>query len=132
LFVLYILLGHRIAEKGGRGGVERLAIAMAIAMIVVSPFGLRSALGALLDPRLPYAGVGGRRHLVRYPVHLRSVCHGATIEIDICTSVVFIASDGLRNRDHCSAADIFRFRINRHWRGNHRRGIEANRRGGTK
>jgi inner membrane transporter RhtA len=58
LFVFYILLGHRIAEKGGRGGVERLAIAMAVAMIVVSPIGLRSALGAMLDPRLLLAGVG--------------------------------------------------------------------------
>src|SRR5207249_2965560 len=31
LFVLYILLGHRIAATGGRGGVERLALAMVIA-----------------------------------------------------------------------------------------------------
>lgn len=58
LFVLYILLGHRIAGKGGRGGVERLAIAMVIAMIVVSPIGLRSAVGALLDPKLLLAGIG--------------------------------------------------------------------------
>src|SRR6478672_6685708 len=28
LFVLYILLGHRIAATGGRGGVQRLALAM--------------------------------------------------------------------------------------------------------
>src|SRR5213596_3302753 len=43
LFVLYILLGHRIAATGGRGGVERLATAMVIAGIVVTPIGLRSA-----------------------------------------------------------------------------------------
>jgi inner membrane transporter RhtA len=58
LFVLYILLGHRIAGRGGRGGVERLAIAMLIASIVVTPIGLRSALGALLDPKLLLAGIG--------------------------------------------------------------------------
>ncbi len=57
-FVLYVLLGHRITGKGGRGGVERLAIAMVVAMIAVSPIGLRSAFGALLDPKLLLAGVG--------------------------------------------------------------------------
>jgi len=58
LFVLYILLGHRIAASGGRGGVDRLAMAMLIASIVVTPIGLNSALGALLDPILLFAGVG--------------------------------------------------------------------------
>jgi inner membrane transporter RhtA len=56
LFVLYILLGHRIAAGGGRGGVERLAMAMLVASIVVTPIGLKSALGALLDPKLLLAG----------------------------------------------------------------------------
>jgi inner membrane transporter RhtA len=58
LFVLYILLGHRIAASGGRGGVERLAMAMLIASIVVTPIGLRSASAALLDPMLLLAGAG--------------------------------------------------------------------------
>jgi inner membrane transporter RhtA len=58
VFVLYILLGHRIAATGGRGGVERLAMAMVIASIVVTPIGLRSAAGALLDPKLLLAGIG--------------------------------------------------------------------------
>lgn len=58
LFVLYILLGHRIAASGGRGGVERLAMAMLIASIVVTPIGLRSASAALLDPILLLAGAG--------------------------------------------------------------------------
>jgi inner membrane transporter RhtA len=58
VFVLYILLGHRIAATGGRGGVERLAMAMVIASIVVTPIGLRSAAGALLDPMLLLAGAG--------------------------------------------------------------------------
>jgi len=58
LFVLYILLGHRIAAVGGHGGVERLAMAMLIAGIVITPIGLGSALGALKDPVLLLAGAG--------------------------------------------------------------------------
>jgi inner membrane transporter RhtA len=58
LFVLYLVLGHQIADKGGGGGVERLAIAMLVAMIAVCPIGLRSAMGALLEPKLLLAGVG--------------------------------------------------------------------------
>lgn len=58
LFVLYILLGHRIAASGGRGGVERLAMAMLVASIVVTPIGLRSASVTLLDPMLLLAGAG--------------------------------------------------------------------------
>ena len=58
LFVLYILLGHRIAASGGRGGVERLAMAMVVASIVITPIGLKGASGALLDPRILLAGAG--------------------------------------------------------------------------
>jgi inner membrane transporter RhtA len=58
LFVLYILLGHRIAATGGRSGVERLAMAMLVASVVVTPIGLRSASTVLLDPMLLLAGAG--------------------------------------------------------------------------
>jgi inner membrane transporter RhtA len=58
LFVLYILLGHRIAASGGRSGVERLAMAMLIASVVVTPIGFKNALGALIDPKLLLAGIG--------------------------------------------------------------------------
>ncbi len=58
LFVLYILLGHRIAATGGRGGVERLALAMVIASVVVTPIGLKNALVAMFDPMLLLAGAG--------------------------------------------------------------------------
>jgi len=58
LFVLYVLLGHRIAATGAHGGVERLAMAMLIASIVVTPISLRSAAGALLDAKLLLAGIG--------------------------------------------------------------------------
>src|SRR6266513_5401446 len=43
LFVLYILLGHRIAASGGRVGVERLAMAMLVASMVITPIGLTRA-----------------------------------------------------------------------------------------
>jgi inner membrane transporter RhtA len=58
LFVLYILLGHRIAATGGRGGVKRLALAMVIASVVVTPIGLKNALVAVFDPMLLLAGAG--------------------------------------------------------------------------
>jgi inner membrane transporter RhtA len=58
LFVLYILLGHRIAATGGGRGVERLALAMIVASVVVTPIAFKSALGALLDPKLLLAGAG--------------------------------------------------------------------------
>jgi inner membrane transporter RhtA len=58
LFVLYILLGHRMAASGGRVGVERLAVAMLIASIVVTPIGLGSALATLKEPMLLLAGAG--------------------------------------------------------------------------
>jgi inner membrane transporter RhtA len=58
LFVLYILLGHRIAARGGGSGVERLAMAMLVASVVVTPIGLRSASAVLLDPMLLLAGAG--------------------------------------------------------------------------
>src|SRR2546430_7186541 len=59
LFVLYILLGHRIAATGGRGGGERLALAMVLAGVVVTPIGLKNALGAGFAPMLPLAGARG-------------------------------------------------------------------------
>jgi inner membrane transporter RhtA len=58
LFVFYILLGHRIAATGGRRGVERLAMAMLVASIVVTPIGLKNASAALLDPKLLLSGAG--------------------------------------------------------------------------
>ena len=39
LFVGYIVLGHRIAEGGASGGVERLGAAMAAAFLFVMPIG---------------------------------------------------------------------------------------------
>src|SRR5947208_5077964 len=58
LFVLYILLGHRIAANGGRSGVERLALAMLIASVVVTPIGVKKALVAVFNPMLLLASAG--------------------------------------------------------------------------
>jgi len=65
LFMLYVVLGHRIANEGpaGRGqltGIDQLAAAMLLAMIVATPFGLAGALPAFSHPAwlLWGAGVG--------------------------------------------------------------------------
>ncbi len=58
LFVGYIVLGHRIAQGGAGGGVERLGAAMAIAFLFVLPVGLVEALTAFTAPLLLLAGIG--------------------------------------------------------------------------
>ena len=58
LFVGYILLGHRAAQDGASGGVERLGAAMAIAFLFVMPIGIAEALRALTAPELLLAGIG--------------------------------------------------------------------------
>lgn len=58
LFVLYIVLGHRIANAGGPSGIERLGAAMSIAFVVVFPIGLLQATRAFSDPMLILAGIG--------------------------------------------------------------------------
>ncbi len=58
LFVLYVVLGHRIAQKGGATGIDRLGAAMLIALLVVSPWGFPEARVAFLHPRLLAAGIG--------------------------------------------------------------------------
>jgi inner membrane transporter RhtA len=56
LFVLYIVLGHRIAGSGA--GIDRLAAAMTIAMAAALPFGIAQATPALLSPVLLLAAIG--------------------------------------------------------------------------
>ena len=58
LFVLYIVLGHRIAAEGGTSGIDRLAAAMLIAMVAAFPFGVGDIGPALRDPLLLAAGIG--------------------------------------------------------------------------
>ncbi|MEE9454671.1 MAG: EamA family transporter [Paracoccaceae bacterium] len=58
LFVLYIILGHKISEGGASGGVERLGAAMTIAFLFVMPIGFLQALEAFGAPLLVLAGIG--------------------------------------------------------------------------
>ncbi|TAM57839.1 EamA family transporter [bacterium] len=58
LFILYIVLGHRIARDGGAAGIDRLSIAMLVALVVITPIGFAGADPALSNPLLLGAGIG--------------------------------------------------------------------------
>jgi inner membrane transporter RhtA len=58
LFVLYVVLGHRIAAQGGAGGIDRLGAAMLIASVAALPFGAGDIGPALRNPLLLAAGIG--------------------------------------------------------------------------
>ena len=58
LFVGYIVLGHKVAQRGASGGVERLGAAMAIAFAFVMPIGFGQAVAALGTVELVLAGIG--------------------------------------------------------------------------
>jgi inner membrane transporter RhtA len=64
LFMLYIVLGHRIANAGAKDkdaentSIDRLAAAMLIAAVTATPWGLGGALPAFRHPVLLLAGAG--------------------------------------------------------------------------
>lgn len=58
LFTLYIVLGHRIAAAGGSTGIDRLAAAMLIAAVAISPAGIAAAAVAFSHPLLLGSGCG--------------------------------------------------------------------------
>jgi inner membrane transporter RhtA len=65
LFVLYIILGSRIANAGsGTGdrtlmsGIDQLGASMLVAAVVVSPIGLQGAIRSFSHPTLLLAGIG--------------------------------------------------------------------------
>ena len=58
LFVLYIVLGHQIAQGSDGHRVDRLGAAMIVALAVATPAGLAGAGKAFSDPRLLAASVG--------------------------------------------------------------------------
>jgi inner membrane transporter RhtA len=64
LFMLYIVLGHRIANAGPKDkdaentSIDRLAAAMLIAAVTATPWGLGGALPAFRHPVLLLAGAG--------------------------------------------------------------------------
>lgn len=55
LFVVYIILGHRIS---GRGGLDRLGLSMLIAAVAAVPIGVADAAPAFAHPGLLLAGIG--------------------------------------------------------------------------
>ncbi len=57
-FMLYVVLGHRIAQDGGAAGIDRLGAAMLIALVTITPIGLSGALPAMTRPLLLLAGIG--------------------------------------------------------------------------
>jgi inner membrane transporter RhtA len=58
LFTLYIVLGHRVAQRGAGAGIDGLAAAMLIATVVATPVGAWSAVPAFTDPVALLASVG--------------------------------------------------------------------------
>ena len=57
-FMLYAILGHRLAADGGASGIDRLGAAMVIALIAVTPLGLAEAARTVEQPLLLLAGIG--------------------------------------------------------------------------
>jgi len=57
-FMLYVVLGHRIAQDGGAAGIDRLGAAMLVALVTITPIGLTVALPAMTQPLLILAGAG--------------------------------------------------------------------------
>lgn len=57
-FIIYIMLGHRVASDGGSSGIGRLSIAMVVALFTVTPIGINGALPAITSPILLLAALG--------------------------------------------------------------------------
>jgi len=57
-FMLYVVLGHRIAQDGGTAGIDRLGASMLIALVTITPIGITGALPAMTQPLLLLAGAG--------------------------------------------------------------------------
>lgn len=58
LFALYIVLGHRVAQRGAASGIDGLAMAMLIAVVVATPIGAWAALPKMADLAIAAAGIG--------------------------------------------------------------------------
>lgn len=56
LFMLYVVIGHHIAQAGGSTGIDRLGAAMLVALLTITPIGLAGALPAFAHPQLLLAG----------------------------------------------------------------------------
>ena len=58
LFALYIVLGHRLSRQPTLGGIDGLAAAMLVALVVATPIGGWAAVPALADPAVLLAAIG--------------------------------------------------------------------------
>jgi inner membrane transporter RhtA len=58
LFAMYIVLGHRVAQRGAAGGIDGLGASMLIATVVVTPLAGWAAAPAVTDPVALLAGAG--------------------------------------------------------------------------
>jgi inner membrane transporter RhtA len=58
LFALYIILAHRVSRVGQLGGIDGLAAAMLVALLVVTPIGGWTVVSAFAIPLAVGAGVG--------------------------------------------------------------------------
>jgi inner membrane transporter RhtA len=58
LFALYIVLGHRVAQRGAGAGIDGLGASMLVATVVVTPLAGWAAAPAILDPVALLAGIG--------------------------------------------------------------------------
>lgn len=57
-FMLYIVLGHRLAQDGGRSGIDRLATSMLVAFLIILPIGFSEAVPTFTSVQLLLAGIG--------------------------------------------------------------------------
>jgi inner membrane transporter RhtA len=58
LFAVYIVIGHAISCTGGASGIDRLGLAMLVALVVAMPIGAADVLPVLSRPVLILAGIG--------------------------------------------------------------------------
>ena len=58
LFIVYVVLGHRVAQDGGASGIDRLGAAMLVAVLVITPLALGHAVPAFSRLPLLAAGIG--------------------------------------------------------------------------
>jgi inner membrane transporter RhtA len=58
LFAFYIVLAHRVSQQPALGGIDGLAFAMLVALLVATPLGGWYAASAFVDPAALAAGIG--------------------------------------------------------------------------
>jgi inner membrane transporter RhtA len=58
LFALYIVLGHRVAQRGAAAGIDGLGASMLVALVAVTPLAGWAAVPAFGDPVALLAGIG--------------------------------------------------------------------------